>query len=165
MRRAIDTAGIIATAKSTPPGSLGPAIDAHSGHKGMDQDATYRTAREALGGDQLATFFVSGRLYGEIPEMLANMSGASELPANPFAGFGAGQRVPTWLMAGVRAEDDALVYDAVAGPTTGAAAASGAPASSAAGSPLPSLLTAPPEPASGPPSAADGADQGGPSGG
>jgi len=130
------------------PATIQAAMDAHGGHKGMDQDATYRTAREALGGDQLATFFLSGRLYAEIPEMLANMPGASELPANPFSGFGAGQAVPTWVMAGVRAEDDALVYDAVAGPTTGTATASGAPASTPAGSPLPSLLTAPPDHAS-----------------
>jgi len=123
------------------PATIQAAVDAHSKHAGMDQDPTYRTARQALGGDQLATYYVSGRLYDEIPQMLANLPGASAIPANPFGGFPQMASAPSWLIAGLHAEDDAVVFDAIAGPTRPPASASGA----SAGSPLPSLLTAPPD--------------------
>lgn len=123
------------------PATIQAALDAHSKHAGMDQDATYRTARQALGGDQLATYYVSGRLYDELPQMLASLPGASAIPANPFGGFPQSATTPSWLVAGLHAEDDAVVFDAVAGPPRAVSAPSGAPA----GSPPPSLLTAAPD--------------------
>jgi Protein of unknown function (DUF3352) len=131
------------------PTSIQAALDAHSKHTGVDTDSTYRAARDALGGDRLATAYVSGRLYTELPEMMKNLPsaspGSSSLPAsNPFAQLGASAAFPSWAIFGVSAEDDAIVEDTVVGPPQAAAGA----ASHGVASPLPSLLTPPPDHAS-----------------
>jgi Protein of unknown function (DUF3352) len=129
------------------PASIQAALEAHAKHTGVDTTSTYRAARDALGGDRLATVFVNGQLYTELPEMLKNLPsaspGSSAVPANPFGQLGVATTFPAWAMFGVSAEDDAIVEDTVVGPPQAPAAAS-----PAAASPLASLLTQPPDHAS-----------------
>jgi hypothetical protein len=107
------------------------ALDAHAAHNGMDTTTAYRTARDTLGGDRLATVFVS---------KAAMLSGAgsstdlgSLLPSASFDLETALASVPDWAISGISAEDDALVGDLVTAPVT-------LPTASAAdGSPLPTL--------------------------
>ena len=124
------------------PATIQAALDAHSKHSGIDTDTTYRAARDALGGDRLATVYLSGRLYADLPDMLRQLPGASLVPTNPFGRLGTAA-FPAWAIYGLSAEDDAIVAETVVGPLR-------APSSSGvvAGSPLPSLLTPPPDHAS-----------------
>jgi hypothetical protein len=110
------------------PGMVEGAITDHAGHKGMDANSQYRTARDRLGGDRLATFYVSkAAIHGA--EVLS-----SDVPL-ASAGLGAAlDRIPDWAIAGVNAEDDALVADLVTAPLP--------PATDAAGSPLPTMAPA-----------------------
>jgi Protein of unknown function (DUF3352) len=104
------------------PTTLKAAIDAKAAGTGMDRSATYQKARSALGGDRLATMFMSTASFKSLMPTPSAM---------PIPGLGAlSGELPEWIMAGVRAEDDALVFDTVVAPT---------PASSA----LPSLLPLP----------------------
>jgi hypothetical protein len=132
------------------PTSIKAAVDAHAQHSGMDSAADYRAAREALGGDRLFTVFVSGRLYTELADLAASQPASPLGGANPFGGLGFGASIvktPSWLITGLRAEDDAIVVDTVAGPPITPSSSASAPA----GSPLPpppSLLTMAPDRAS-----------------
>ena len=106
--------------------SVKAALDAHSAHTGMDSRAEYRSARDALGGDRLATIYVAK----------AAMSAAAMPTGLPLESAGAGladalARLPDWSIAGVNAENDALVADIVTAPIPAATAP--------AGSPLPTL--------------------------
>jgi hypothetical protein len=110
------------------------AIAAHAGHNGVDATTAYRTARDTLGGDRLATVYVS---KAGLAASLRVGGGAGALAsAMPLASGGLGAAlaaIPEWTMGGVSAEDDALVADLVSAPVT-------APSASAdGGSPLPSL--------------------------
>ena len=118
------------------PTAIEAALAAHAGGTGIDHDAAYAKAREALGGDRIATVYASGAAALQMEQAQASppASFATTLPASV---------VPEWLIAGIRAEDDALVTDLLVAPPkpgTGSGGASGA----ASGSPLPSLPTLPP---------------------
>lgn len=116
------------------PASVEAALDAHAAGSGVDTSADYKAAREALGADRLVTLFVAGKDVLELQGMLQSQL-AIQAPSTGLL-----PNVPRWAMAGFRAEDDALVLDLVAAPGEGSGA-SGAPASGAAASTLP---TAPP---------------------
>lgn len=90
------------------PASVRAGLDAHAEGNGVETTERYRAARAALGGDQLATLFVSGEA----------VSLATDLPGMPPVGptgLG-GASLPDWSIVGVRAEDDALVVDALSAP-------------------------------------------------
>jgi hypothetical protein len=117
-------------------GIIGPtalvkaALDAHAAHNGLDTSSLYRTARETLGGDRLATFYLSKASL--TAAMTQGGTGPLPLPTGQLQA--ALTAFPDWLMYGVSAEDDALVADVVSAPFT-------APAPTAGATPLP---TAPP---------------------
>ena len=109
------------------PTMVKAALDAHAAHTGMDTNGTYKTARDALGGDRLATVYVAkAAMTSAKPSGLPLASGSTS-----GALSSALDRVPEWSMAGLNAEDDALVGDIVTAPIPAASAPSG--------SPLPSL--------------------------
>jgi hypothetical protein len=85
------------------PTSVKAGIDAHADGSGVDHSDRYRAARDALGGDRLATVFVSSGFFDSIQRL----AGAS-LPTGPLS-----EVFPDWMIYGVRAEDDALVADFV----------------------------------------------------
>jgi hypothetical protein len=109
--------------------SIKAAIDAHANHSGVDGDSQYQKARDALGGDRLATVYLSldalksGALASAIPAL-------SSVGADVNAALAA---LPPWVMAGFRAEDSAIVADIVSGPVGTPPSPSGSP-----------LLTMPP---------------------
>ena len=119
--------------------SVKAAIDTHSGGSGMDRSNAYDTARAALQGDQLTTIYVNGENYSRF---LSNQgAGGAVTPtiaAMPDISALTGP-VPSWAMIGVRAEDDSLVIDSVAGPAL---------APDPGATPGPSLLVLPPTHAS-----------------
>jgi hypothetical protein len=107
------------------PASVKAALDAHADHKGIDTDTQYRTARDALGGDRLATLYLtretmlaSSALSGELP-------GSSGTPGPDISA--AISALPAWTIFGFAADDAALVADVVTAPapTPSAPAASG----------------------------------------
>ena len=123
-------------------GSVGwvkAALDAHATNQGIDGLADYRTARDRLGGDRLATLYVArgaltAQLGGGLGRAMPSLDPAIE---QAVAGL------PAWVIAGIRAEDNALVVDVVSAPfkpTGGLPGMSVAPGSS--------LLSAPPAHAS-----------------
>lgn len=100
------------------------AIDAKADGTGMDRSEAYLAARGRLEGEQLGSLYVDGK------RMAAAMPSPDPgLPVPGLEMFGAA--APDWLIAGVRAEDDALVLDVITAPL---------PQSTAA----PSTLTLPP---------------------
>jgi hypothetical protein len=99
-------------------------LAAHAQHHGMDTNTAYRTARDTLGGDRLATIYLSKAAMSAGPM-------ASDLPLASGELAAALGRVPDWAIGGVSAEDDALVADLV---TASIPAATAPP-----GSPLPTL--------------------------
>jgi Protein of unknown function (DUF3352) len=103
--------------------SIKAAIDAHANHSGVDGDSQYRKARDALGGDRLATvyFSVDALKAGAFP---------SAIPGLPTAGMDvttALATLPPWVMAGISAEDSAIVADVVSGPIGTPAGPNGSP--------------------------------------
>jgi len=102
-------------------GGVKGAVDAHKAATGLDKSTRYQEARAQLGLDRLATLYLDGT------------SLAKALPTsnpNPAVSDLAGA-FPQWFMAGLRAENDALVLDMIAAPPSNPAA-------------LPSLSTYPP---------------------
>jgi hypothetical protein len=97
-----------------PPATVRSALDAKADGTGMDKNERYRAARAALGGDQLATVFLNGADFAD----LIPMPSFGDVPVPGLGGLGglAGGALPEWVMAGIRAEDDALVLDTVAAP-------------------------------------------------
>ncbi|MES1239328.1 MAG: DUF3352 domain-containing protein, partial [Chloroflexota bacterium] len=83
---------------------------------GIDTSATYKAARAALDGDQLATFFADGAALKSILDAVVTTAFAN--PASDLLG--------DWTIAGLRVVDDALRFDAVADPVDGTTP-SGAP--------------------------------------
>jgi hypothetical protein len=77
-------------------------LDARLDGKGVSGNATYRTAREALEGDQLATVFADG---AALEDLIVDAAG---LVGQPLAQ----SPIPAWTMAGLRVVDDAIVFDA-----------------------------------------------------
>src|SRR3954469_11340591 len=94
------------------PDRIVAAIDAHHAGTGMDRVAAYRSARDALAGDRLATVYASGNLQNLI----------ASAPSLPLGAAAALNAAPEWTIAGLRAEDDALVADLLVKPRTGAGA-------------------------------------------
>jgi hypothetical protein len=113
--------------------SVRAALDAKAGGSGMDKSADYGKARAALQGDQLSTIFVNGKAYGSF---LANGLATTPSLADLSVLLGS---VPDWAITGIRAEDDAIVIDSLAGP---------APNPTAGATAGPSLLPLPPTHAS-----------------
>ena len=111
------------------PSGVEAALAAHAAGTGIDHDARYGTARDTLGADRLATVYVSGDASTLLQS--AEASFPASLPISLPSAAGA---LPEWLVAGLRAEDDALVTDLWVGP-----AKPGSGASAPAGSPLPTL--------------------------
>ncbi|HYL39761.1 MAG TPA: DUF3352 domain-containing protein, partial [Candidatus Binatus sp.] len=125
------------------------ALDAHADHHGMDGVADYRAARDRMGGDRLATLYVSRTGMGPRP----GAGLGSAIPTLDPAVAQALSSLPAWLMAGIRAEDDALVADVVTAPYDASALVPGTLGGGSAGpdgtpAPVASLLTAPPAHAS-----------------
>lgn len=99
--------------------SIKAALDAHANHSGIDGDRQYNTARDALGGDRLATvyFSVEALRSGAFPSLIPGLP--SEIPGLPNAGAdvtAALAALPPWVIAGFRAEDAAIVADVVSAP-------------------------------------------------
>lgn len=113
--------------------SVRAALDAKAGGTGMDRSERYATARDSLTGDLLATLFVDG---SKVVESMPTPSGGATPGLTELTSLGG---VPEWTMAGVRAEDDALVVDAVAGPRIASTTPTGAP-----GAPTEAPLSLPP---------------------
>jgi hypothetical protein len=113
-------------------------LDAHATNGGVDSVADYRTARDRLAGDRLATVFVG---YKALTTQILEAMPSDALSLSPGLS-GAAASLPAWLIAGVRAEDNALVADVVTAPLPSGSAFPmlGLPT----GSPAPSLLTPPP---------------------
>jgi len=113
--------------------SIKAAIDAHLNHSGIDGDSQYKKARDALGGDRLATVYFS-------VEALKSGALASAIPGLSSAGTdvtAALAALSPWVIAGLSAEDSAIVADVVSGPPGTSPSPSGSP-----------LLTTPPAHAS-----------------
>jgi hypothetical protein len=89
------------------------ALDAKAAGTGMNANTTYQAARSALGGDRIATLYVNGAALDQL------MPKASDVPVPGLEALMG--KLPAWLIAGVRAEDDALVLDYVAAPVPAAA--------------------------------------------
>jgi len=103
--------------------SIKAAIDAHLNHSGIDGDGQYRKARDALGGDRLATVYFS-------VDALKAGAFASSIPGLSTAGTdvtAALAALPHWVMAGLSAEDSAIVADIVSGPPGTPPSPSGSP--------------------------------------
>lgn len=111
------------------PAGIEAALAAHAAGSGIDHDATYGKARDTLGGDRLATVYVSGSAATLMQSAEASLP--ASFPISLPASAGA---LPEWLIAGLRAEDDALVADLYVAPPK-----AGTGATAAAGSPLPTL--------------------------
>lgn len=112
------------------PAGVEAALAAHAAGTGIDRDVQYGKARDTLGGDRLATLYVSGAAAQLMQAAEASLPTTLpiSLPTTPGS-------LPQWLITGVRAEDDALVSDVWVAP-----AAPGAGASpTVVGSPLPTL--------------------------
>ncbi len=109
--------------------SIKAAIDAHRNHTGIDGDSQYKKARDTLGGDRLATMYFS-------VEALKAGAFPSGMPGLPSAGIDVTSALavlPPWVIAGLNAEDSAIVADVVSGPIGTPPGPSGSP-----------LLTMPP---------------------
>jgi len=92
----------------------------------MDRSQAYAAARAALQGDQLTTIYVNGEAYAGFVSSRGAASASPPIVAMPDISALTGP-VPSWLMTGVRAEDDALVIDSVSGPTPATVGASAGP--------------------------------------
>lgn len=103
------------------PAGVKGAIDAHRQGSSLDKSARYQAARAALGLDRLATLYVDGTALAK-----ALPAASADLPLTDLAGA-----IPEWVMAGLRAENDAMLMDVVV---------AAAPSSTAG----PSLRTYPP---------------------
>jgi hypothetical protein len=114
-----------------PTGLVRAALDAHASQEGMDTSSAYRTARETLGGDRLATFYLSKAFM----TAAINQSGTGTVPLPTGQLRAALAAFPDWFMFGVSAEDDALVADVVSAPFT-------VPAPTAGATPLPTAPSA-----------------------
>jgi hypothetical protein len=116
------------------------ALDAHATGQGIDGVADYQAARARLGADRLATVYVArGAMTGRL-EAGALAGGLATLDP---ALAGALDALPAWVIAGVRAEDNAIVADVVSATYSPSAAIPGVSLAPGA-----SLLSAPPAHAS-----------------
>ena len=89
------------------------AIDARKASSGMDKSVRYQAARTQLGLDRLVTLYVDGSTVAKaLP---------SADPSSPIADLA--DVFPQWIMAGVRAENDAIVIDTVIAPALNPSAA------------------------------------------
>lgn len=97
------------------PASVKAALDTRAAGSGMDKSPDYLAARRQLTGDQLATVYLNGTKLRAMAPSPDPSLGIPDLGA--LRGLsGLGGDVPAWVMVGARAEDDALVVDAVAAP-------------------------------------------------
>jgi hypothetical protein len=94
------------------PAGVKAAIDAHKGNSGMNTSARYTAARTQLGLDRIATMYLDGgALAKALPSGAPGAAAANLVDA-----------LPQWVMAGVRAENDALVTDIAVAPPINPAA-------------------------------------------
>ena len=94
--------------------SVRAAIDARRDRRSIAGTTAYDAAVSALPGDHLATAFARGTEGVALLQRLA-----------PFLGSAVGTAAPAWMAIGMRAEDDALVADAVVAPLGSAGAGAG----------------------------------------
>lgn len=85
------------------PAGVKGAIDARKQGSTLDRSARYQAARTALGLDRLATMYVDGTALAK-----ALPAAGADMPLASLAGA-----VPEWVMAGLRAESDAMLMDVV----------------------------------------------------
>lgn len=111
------------------PATVRKALDAKAAGTGMDKSAKYTAARKALGGDRLATLYFDGAALQKLIPATAQV-GVPDVSA--LMG-----ELPSWLMTGVRAEDDGFVLDYVAAPVP---PATGGPSLVAAAPAHPSVI-------------------------
>jgi hypothetical protein len=104
------------------PAGVKSAIDAHKGGTGLDKSARYAAARAGLGLDRLATLYIDGVALGKAIPATTTTSPLGDLTA----------ALPEWIIAGLRAESDAVVFDMVVAPPV------------APSTPMPSMRTYPP---------------------
>ena len=90
------------------PATVRKALDAKAAGTGMDKSAKYTAARKALGGDRLATLYFDG---AALQKLIPATTQAGVPDVSALMG-----QVPSWLMTGVRAEDDGFVLDYVGAP-------------------------------------------------
>jgi len=90
--------------------SIKAGLDAHGDGSGVDRSDAYRAARASLVGDQLAAFYLNGSSYSTFLRSFAGSSLGATPGSDLLSLVGA---FPDWAIAGVRAEDDALVIDTV----------------------------------------------------
>ena len=103
------------------PAGVKGAIDVHKSGTGLDKSARYAAARSGLGLDRLATLYIDGAAIGKAMP--------APLPSSPLNDLASA--LPEWVIAGLRAESDALLFDVVYGPVSNPA-------------PIASLRTPPP---------------------
>jgi len=104
------------------PASVRAALDAHAASTAIDRSANYQKARASLAGDQLATLYINGSAYLELFDEMAGLApGMSEMLPTLRQAF------PEWGIEGLRAEDDAVLFEVAGGPrpSPGAAATPG----------------------------------------
>jgi len=90
-------------------------LDTRKAGTGLDTSARYKAARAELGLDRLATLYLDG---GSLATAMP--SADPQLQLGDLAGA-----LPEWLMAGIRAEDDALLVDVAVAPAPDATMAPG----------------------------------------
>lgn len=93
-------------------------IDARLDNKGIDGNATFRSTRGQLSGDQIVLVYLDGRVVGGALKAAVPSLG---LPATVVDAF------PEWVVAGVRVVDDAMQVEMVTPPLATPALASGLP--------------------------------------
>jgi hypothetical protein len=104
------------------PDAVKAALAAHASGTGIDHDSQYAMARNTLGGDRIATLYVS-KAAGQLMQ-----SAEASLPASlPIALPVSAGALPDWFIAGVRAEDAALVTDILVAPSPAGTNGSAAP--------------------------------------
>ena len=86
--------------------SIRGGLDARLDGKGMDTNATYRSALTTLDGDQLASLYIDGSAIADMVTDVMRLTGQT-FDSDFFA---------PWTIAGVRVLDDAIVIDSHAPP-------------------------------------------------
>ncbi|HJP88944.1 MAG TPA: DUF3352 domain-containing protein [Candidatus Limnocylindrales bacterium] len=82
------------------------ALDTHKAATGIDKSPRYQAARAQLGLDRLATLYVDGTSLAKAMPTSAPEAALENLTS----------LLPEWVMAGLRAESDALVLDVITAP-------------------------------------------------
>ncbi len=112
------------------PAGISGGLDAKLDGKGIDANATFRSARERLSGDHLALAYVDGKaLQATVDSLGATIGTIPSLTpsANATLDPARTSTLPAWVMLGVRVVDDALQLESVVPPIAGPVLPSGLP--------------------------------------